>query len=102
MTPEQLTDEIVGVANLITSVYDNFGFTYHVELSTRPEDSMGSDEDWEAAEQSLKTLSTSSAWIMSSMKATVLSTARRSTFIWKTPWAARGNAALCSLTSRCR
>ena len=55
VTPEQLTDEIVGVANLITSVYDNFGFTYHVELSTRPEDSMGSDEDWEAAEQGLKT-----------------------------------------------
>ena len=54
VTPEQLTDEIVGVANLITSVYDNFGFTYHVELSTRPEDSMGSDEDWEAAEQGLK------------------------------------------------
>ena len=55
VTPEQLTDEIVDVANLITSVYDNFGFTYHVELSTRPEDSMGSDEDWEAAEQGLKT-----------------------------------------------
>lgn len=55
VTPEQLTDEIVGVANLITSVYDNFGFTYHVELSTRPDDSMGSDEDWEAAEQGLKT-----------------------------------------------
>lgn len=55
VTPEQLTDEIVGVANLITSVYDKFGFTYHVELSTRPEDSMGSDEDWAAAENGLKT-----------------------------------------------
>ncbi|MFR4999695.1 MAG: threonine--tRNA ligase [Slackia sp.] len=53
--PDQLTDEIVGVANLITSVYDKFGFTYHVELSTRPEDSMGSDEDWQAAEEGLKT-----------------------------------------------
>lgn len=55
VTPEQLTDEIVGVVNLITSVYDKFGFTYHLELSTRPEDSMGSDEDWERAEAGLKT-----------------------------------------------
>ena len=55
VTPEQLTDEIVGVVNLITSVYDKFGFTYHLELSTRPDDSMGSDEDWEAAEADLKT-----------------------------------------------
>ena len=55
VTPEQLTDEIVGVVNLITSVYDKFGFTYHLELSTRPDDSMGSDEDWEAAEVGLKT-----------------------------------------------
>ena len=54
VTPEQLTDELVGVANLIMSVYDKFGFTYHVELSTRPDDSMGSDEDWEAAENGLK------------------------------------------------
>lgn len=55
VTPEQLTDEIVGVVNLITSVYDKFGFTYHLELSTRPDDSMGSDEDWERAEAGLKT-----------------------------------------------
>lgn len=55
VTPEQLTDEIVGVAHLITSVYDKFGFTYHVELSTRPEDSMGSDEDWARAEDGLRT-----------------------------------------------
>ena len=52
--PDQLTDEIVGVVNLIDSVYQKFGFTYHLELSTRPEDSMGSDEDWEAAENGLK------------------------------------------------
>ncbi|WP_346675521.1 threonine--tRNA ligase [Enorma phocaeensis] len=54
VTPEQLTDEIVGVVNLIDSVYQKFGFTYHLELSTRPEDSMGSDEDWERAEAGLK------------------------------------------------
>ena len=54
VTPEQLTDEIVGVVRLIDSVYQKFGFKYHVELSTRPEDSMGSDEDWTAAEEGLK------------------------------------------------
>ena len=53
--PDQLTEEIVGVVKLIDSVYQQFGFTYHVELSTRPEDSMSSDEDWEAAEAGLKT-----------------------------------------------
>lgn len=55
VTPEQLTDEIIGVVKLIDSVYQKFGFKYHVELSTRPEDSMGSDEDWAAAEDGLKT-----------------------------------------------
>ena len=55
VTPDQLTDEIVGVVRLIDSVYQKFGFKYHVELSTRPEDSMGSDEDWERAENGLKT-----------------------------------------------
>lgn len=52
--PDQLTEEIIGVVNLIDSVYKKFGFTYHVELSTRPDDSMGSDEDWAAAERGLK------------------------------------------------
>lgn len=54
MTPEQMTDEIKGVVRLIDEVYNLFGFKYHVELSTRPEDSMGSDEDWEAATDGLK------------------------------------------------
>lgn len=54
MTPEQMTDEIKGVVRLIDEVYNLFGFKYHVELSTRPEDSMGSDEDWEAATNGLK------------------------------------------------
>ena len=49
MMPEQIRDEIKGVAQLIDSVYKLFGFEYHVELSTRPEDSMGSDEAWEMA-----------------------------------------------------
>lgn len=54
MTPEQIRDEIKGVARLIDSVYRLFGFKYHVELSTRPEDSMGSDEDWEIATEGLR------------------------------------------------
>ena len=54
MTPEQIRDEIKGVAGLIDEVYSLFGFKYHVELSTRPEDSMGSDEDWEMATEGLR------------------------------------------------
>ncbi|MBP0980921.1 MAG: threonine--tRNA ligase, partial [Oscillospiraceae bacterium] len=49
MRRDQITDEIMGVAHLINEVYEKFGFKYFIELSTRPEDSMGSDEDWEAA-----------------------------------------------------
>ncbi len=54
MTPEQITDEIKGVVGLIDEVYSLFGFKYHVELSTRPEDSMGSDADWEMATDGLR------------------------------------------------
>lgn len=54
MTPEQIPDEIKGVIRLIDEVYSSFGFKYHVELSTRPENSIGSDEDWEMATNGLK------------------------------------------------
>ena len=54
MMPEQIRDEIKGVAKLIDEVYQLFGFKYHVELSTRPENSMGSDEDWEMATDALR------------------------------------------------
>ncbi len=54
MMPEQIRDEIKGVARLIDEVYGLFGFKYHVELSTRPENSMGSDEDWEMATEALR------------------------------------------------
>ncbi len=54
MRRDQITDEIVNVVHLINEVYEKFGFKYSVELSTRPEDSMGSDEDWEAATNGLK------------------------------------------------
>ncbi len=52
--PDQIESEIVNLMHLINEVYSIFGFTYTVELSTRPEDSMGSDEDWNMAESALK------------------------------------------------
>lgn len=54
MLPEQIKDEIVGVAKFIDDVYSMFGFKYHIELSTRPEDSMGTDEEWAMAEDALR------------------------------------------------
>ncbi len=53
MTKEQIQDEILGIIKLTTSLYDLLGFEYSLELSTRPEDSMGSDEDWEQATNGL-------------------------------------------------
>ena len=54
MLPEQVNEEIIGVAKFCDEVYKMFGFEYHVELSTRPEDSMGTDEEWEMAENALR------------------------------------------------
>ena len=54
MTPEQITGEIKGVVRLINEVYNVFGFKYHVELSTMPEDHLGSLEDWETATNGLR------------------------------------------------
>lgn len=54
MTREQIKDEIKGVVKLIDKVYNTFGFEYHIELSTKPEDSMGSEEDWEIATDALR------------------------------------------------
>lgn len=54
MTQDQITDEIKGVTRLINEVYSQFGFDYFVELSTRPDNSMGSDEDWEMATNGLR------------------------------------------------
>lgn len=54
MTKEQIKEEVVGIIKLIDKFYKLFGFEYFVELSTRPEDSMGSDEDWEIATNGLR------------------------------------------------
>ena len=53
-TPEQIESEIAGVIKLVNEIYGIFGFEYKVELSTRPDNSMGSDEQWELAEGALK------------------------------------------------
>ena len=54
MTEEQIKDEIVGVIHLISEIYETFGFPFHVELSTRPENSMGTDEMWEKTTAALR------------------------------------------------
>ena len=54
MLPEQVKDEIVGVIDLVDYFYKQFGFNYHVELSTKPEKAMGSDEEWDMAISALK------------------------------------------------
>lgn len=54
MTREQIKDEIKNVVRLIDGVYNTFGFEYHIELSTRPEDSMGAQEDWDIATDALR------------------------------------------------
>jgi len=54
MLPSQIIEEIIGVIDLVDYFYKVFGFEYHVELSTRPENSMGSDEDWDIATNALK------------------------------------------------
>ncbi len=54
MLPEQIKEEVSGVIDFIDYVYNLFGFTYHIELSTRPEDSMGTDEEWEMATNALR------------------------------------------------
>ncbi|CAG7622132.1 threonine--tRNA ligase [Paenibacillus allorhizosphaerae] len=54
--PDQIEAEIVGIIELIREMYATFGFSYNMELSTRPDDSMGSDELWEQAENALKSV----------------------------------------------
>jgi threonyl-tRNA synthetase len=54
MLPEQVKEEIIGVIDFIDYVYNIFGFKYHIELSTKPKDAMGTDEEWEIATTALK------------------------------------------------
>ena len=54
MTPEQVKEEVKGVVQLIDKVYSTFGFPYHIELSTMPEDHIGDEKDWEVATDALR------------------------------------------------
>mgnify|MGYP000715462162 CR=1 FL=1 len=102
MTPDQIKDEIKGVAGLINEVYSLFGFKYHVELSTRPEDSMGSDEDWEMATEALRGALDDLGLPYIVNEGDGAFYGRRSTSIWKIPSEEPGSAELSSLTSSFR
>lgn len=102
MTPDQIKDEIKGVAGLINEVYSLFGFKYHVELSTRPEDSMGSDEDWEMATDALRGALDDLGLPYVVNEGDGHSTDRRLTSIWKIPSEEHGSVEQSSLTSSFR
>ena len=90
--PEQITDEIKGVIDLVDSVYKMFGFPYHVELSTKPEKYMGSDEAWETATSALENALREKGMEYKINPGDGAFTARRSTFICRIPLAAPGSA----------
>ena len=102
-TPEQLEDEVLGVVRFMKHIYAAFGFSdVKIELSTRPDKSIGSDEIWELAEGVARaTCSTARASSTSSTPATAPSTAPRSTSTSATSWAAPGSAAPSRSTSPC-
>jgi threonyl-tRNA synthetase len=102
MLPEQIIDEIKGVINLVDRFYSLFGFPYHVELSTRPENSMGSDEIGKRLLRRCARLWKKKASITKSMKAMVLSMVPKSIFTCMMPWTGPGNAAPSSWIFRCR
>ena len=102
MLPSQMKQEISGVMDLIDKAYKIFGLDYHVELSTRPEDSMGSDEIWDLATKTLREVIEEKAFPSRSTKATAHSTARNWTSTSKTPSAVPGSAVPSSWICSCR
>ena len=102
MTPDQIRDEIKGVARLIDEIYSLFGFKYHVELSTRPEDSMGSDEDWEMATEGLRGALDDLGLDYVINEGDGAFYGRRSTSIWKILSEEPGSAVRSSWICRCR
>ena len=101
-TPEQLEDEVLGVVRFMKHIYAAFGFSdVKIELSTRPEKTIGSDEVWELAEGVLRACSRARASTTCSTPATAPSTAPRSTSTSATSWAAPGSAAPSRSTSPC-
>ena len=100
--PEQVEEEVLGVIELILRMYETFGFDkVHLELSTRPEKSIGSDEMWAIAEAALAGALDRAGLPMHSTPATAPSTVRRSTSTSRTSWGGRGSAPRASWTSPC-
>lgn len=102
MTPEQITDEIKGVVRLIDEVYTLFGFKYHVELSTRPEDSMAVMRIGRWQLRDFKRHWMSYNLTMLSTRGTAHFTVRKSIFIWKILSVEHGSAVRFSWISNCR
>ena len=78
-TEEQVRDEVIGCLDFGFFLYDLFGFEPRLELSTRPEKRIGTDEMWDRAEAALRSALDGRAWSTRSTRATARSTARRST-----------------------
>ena len=101
-TPEQIEAEVLGCLEFGYAIYDKLGLEIKVELSTRPENKLGTDEEWDAAEAALAgalDARGSSTW---STRATAPSTGRRSTCTCSTRSTAPGRSGRSSSTSRCR
>ena len=101
-TPEQVEDEIFGCLDFGFFVYDLFQLDVRAELSTRPENRLGTDEQWDEAEAALARRSSGAGSSTRSTPATARSTGRRSTCTSRIPSVAAGSAAPSSSTSRCR
>ena len=101
MTEEQIPQEIAGVIELIDSVYKVFGFEYHVELSTCPEDFIGTEEMRRTSEDALRSVMEQRGMDYVVNPATAPSTAPRSTSTSRTASAAPGSAVPSSSTTRC-
>lgn len=101
-TPDQIEGEIMQSIELIQSMYDMFGFSYSLELSTRPEQSMGSDEQWASAESALQQVLEGAGLPYALNPGAGRSTDPRSTFTSRTRSGATINAVQFSSTSRYR
>jgi len=102
MTPDQIKDEVLGVISLIDDFYKVFGFKYHVELSTRPENSMGTDEQWENATEALRNALESRGMAYKVNEGDGAFYGPKIDFIWKIPSGGPGNAVPFNWISKCR
>ena len=101
MTPDQLKDEIKNVVKLFDEVYSVFGLHYEIELSTMPEDHIGTVEQWEHNQDILKEAITEMGKTYVINEGDGAFTAPSWTSTWPTPWAAPGSAAPFSWTLSC-